>query len=648
MNRKFIFLVIACGNMIAASAQTLFTYGNYAADAKDFLRAYNKNNSAAVTNKAKSISDYLDLYIKSKLKVREAYDRGYDTLAHIKMEVENLRTQIAENYMTDPEIMNRLEKEAFQRSQKDIRTAHFFIAFKNSSGFIDTLAAQKKSDEIIQKLQKGEDFLLLAKQFSDDPNAKLNNGELGYITVFTLPYEFENAIYNTPVGKYSLPVRSKIGYHIFKNLGERKSVGKMKAQQILLATPPGADEATKKQLANLADSLYKRLLAGDEFGLLAKSFSNDYISAANNGTMPDIGVGQYDAVFEKALWSLAKDGAFSKPFQTTHGWHIVKRIAVKPTVTDAGNKDFKQELQQKIMADSRWRASKDFVYKQVTEKAGVKKFMYDDAALWAMSDSLLDRRPMREIGLTITSATPLFSIGKEVYDVAAWINYANTYRFRQDGTGAKPHDQVREEWMQYAMFNYYKNHLEDFNEEFRSQMAEFKDGNLFFEVMQQEVWNKAQADTVALLALYNKNKKEYTWKQSADVVIFFCSDQAIAKTVYDKVKANPAEWRKVVDMYSEKVLADSARYEWSQIPNLNKTLPRAGMITAPLLNATDNTASFAYIVNAYPQTSQRSFNEAKGLVINDYQALLEKEWDEVLRKKYPVVIDQKVLRDISK
>ncbi len=300
------------------------------------------------------------------------------------------------------------------------------------------------------------------------------------------------------------------------------------------------------------------------------------------------------------------------------------------------------------MADSRWRASKDFVYKQVTEKAGVKKFMYDDAALWALSDSLLDRRPMREIGRTISSATPLFSISKVVYDAAAWINYAGTYRFRQDGTGAKPHEQVREEWMQYAMFNYYKKHLEDFNEEFRSQMAEFKDGNLFFEVMQQEVWNKAQTDTVALLALYNKNKKEYTWKQSADVVIFFCSDQAIAKTVYDKVKANPAEWRKVVDMYSEKVLADSARYEWSQIPNLNKMLPRAGMITTPLLNATDNTASFAYIVNAYPQTSQRSFNEAKGLVINDYQAMLEKDWDEALRKKYPVVIDQKVLSDISK
>lgn len=650
MNRKNLFLLLTAfsGSIITTSAQTLFTYGKHTADAKDFMRAYNKNNSVVTVNKAKSVSDYLDLYIKSKLKVQEAYDRRYDTLAHIKMEVENLRAQIAENYMTDPEIMNRLEKEAFQRSQKDIRVAHIFIAVKNASGFVDTAAAQKKRDELLQKLLKGEDFLQLAKQFSDDPAAKTNSGELGYITVFTLPYEFENAIYTTTAGKYSAPIRSKIGYHIFKNLGERKAVGKMRAQQILLAYPPDADDMVKRKLAGLADSLHKRLQAGDDFSTLAKTFSNDYISAASNGTMPDIGVGQYDPFFEKVLWSLTKDGAYSKPFQTSHGWHIVKRVAVKPVITDAENKDFKQELQQKIKADARWRASKDFVYNQVKEKAGVKIFSYNDDALWAMTDSLLDRRPMREIGKTINASTTLFSIGNELYDAAAWIKYAATYRFRQDGTGAKPHSQVREEWIQYAMTEYYKKHLEDFNDEFRYQMAEFKDGNLFFEIMQQEVWNKAQADTVALQALYNKNKKEYNWKQSADVVIFFCSDQSIAKTVYEKIKANPSDWKKVVEMYSEKVLADSSRYEWSQIPNLNKMVPKAGMLTTPVMNNTDNTASFAYIVNSYPQTSPRSFNEAKGLVINDYQAELEKQWDDALRKKYPVTIDQKILNEISK
>ena len=80
--------IIALCSIITASAQTLFTYGKYTADAKDFLRAYNKNNTQPATNKAKAISDYLDLYINSRLKIREAYERGYDTLPQIKTEVE--------------------------------------------------------------------------------------------------------------------------------------------------------------------------------------------------------------------------------------------------------------------------------------------------------------------------------------------------------------------------------------------------------------------------------------------------------------------------------------------------------------------------------------------------------------------------------
>ena len=131
----------------------------------------------------------------------------------------------------------------------------------------------------------------------------------------------------------------------------------------------------------------------------------------------------------------------------------------------------------------------------------------DDAALWNMSDSVLDLKPMLPIGRTIIATTPLFSIGDSIYDATAWVNYANLYRFKQDGTGPKPHAQVREEWVQFAMTNYYKDHLENFNDEFKKQMIEFTDGNLFFEIMQQEVWNKAQNDSAALLALYEKNKK---------------------------------------------------------------------------------------------------------------------------------------------
>jgi len=431
MNKKIQLLIIACISMLAASAQTLFTYGKYSVDAKDFLKAYNKNNTQPVVNKAKAISDYLDLYINSRLKVREAYDRKYDTLPQIKAEVENLRTQISENYMNDPTMITRMQQEAFDRSQKDIQVAHIFISFKSTTRFMDTAGARLKKDEVLSRLKKGEDFLQVAQQLSDDPEAKNNKGNLGFITVFTLPYEFENAIYATPVGKYTLAIPSKIGYHIFKNLQERKAVGKIKAQQILLAIPPGADDAAKKQVALLADSLYKRIMAGDNFNRLAADFSNDYVTANAGGIMPDAGIGQYDPAFEKVLWSLPKDGAVSKPFLTTHGWHIVKRNSLKPVVTDINNKSNLSDLQTKIMADARWKSSKDFIYKKVIEKAGLTKYPYDEKAMREMTDSVLDLRPMTDLGKTIIATTPMFKIGETTYNATNWVNYANTYRYNR-------------------------------------------------------------------------------------------------------------------------------------------------------------------------------------------------------------------------
>ena len=138
-------------------------------------------------------------------------------------------------------------------------------------------------------------------------------------------------------------------------------------------------------------------MAGDNFNRLASAFSNDYITAANGGNMPDISVGQYDPVFEKVLWSLSKDGAVSKPFLTSHGWHIVKRISLKPVVTDINNKTNMQELLSKIMADNRWKTSRDFIYKRVMEKAGLKNHPYNEAAMRAMTDSVLDQKPMTDL-----------------------------------------------------------------------------------------------------------------------------------------------------------------------------------------------------------------------------------------------------------
>lgn len=642
MKKYWLAAIIICFLSLPAFSQTLFTYGKYKTDASEFLRAFNKNNQQPAANRGTAIREYLDLYINSRLKIRQAYDKGYDTLPQIKAEVDNLRSQIVENYMSDPKANERLAKEAFQRSLKDIHVAHIFIAEDPNS---DTASARRKLGEVEKRLAKGEDFLAVAQEFSNDPSVRENKGDINYITVFTLPYEFESIIYNTPVGKYSKPYHSKAGFHIFKNLGERKALGKAKIQQILVAIPPNADELTKRKEARLADSIYQRLVAGDNIATLATTYSNDVLSAAAGGNVPDISVGQFEPAFEKLIWSM-KDGSLNKPYLSANGYHIIRKIGVTPVITDPNNKTNLENLKQRVLLDERWKTARDFIYENV-KRSGFQKYSYSDAALWALSDSLLDLKPAG-VGRSMNQESPLFKIKDSVFKVSDWINYAQMNRYRSDRNGLKPYPGLMDEFLKNTMYQYYHDHLEDYNEEFRNQMNEFRDGNLFFEIMQQEVWNKAQADSLALVALYEKNKANYNWKPSSEAVIFFCSDQNIAKTLSDQIKKNPGGWKKLAESMNEKVLADSGRYEWSQLPGVGKNGPKAGEITPVTVNTADNTASFSYIMKVYPQAAPRSFNDAKGLVMNDYQSILEEEWIKELRKKYPVTVDQKVLTQIAK
>ena len=628
---------------LTTTAQTLFTYGNQQVSTQEFLRAYNKNNTQPVANKKQVMKDYLELYINSRLKIREAYELGYDTLPQIRSEVSNLRNQIVENYMSDPETMRKLIAEAFARSQKDVHVGHIFIPIQN----LDTPAAYSLAQSVYNRLQKGEDFGKLAQDLSQAPNAKADKGDIGWITVFTLPYAFENAIYTLAPSKISTPVRSKAGYHIFKNLGERKALGKMKARQILIAIPPGTDEAGKKQLARKADSIYKRIVAGEDFAKLASTVSNDYLTAVTGGSMPDFGVGQYEPAFESKVWALKKDNEVSKPFETSHGFHIVKRLSIVPVVTDPANKINEQDLKSKVNQDQRWKTSRDVIFNKVVKQAGLKRNDFDNASLWVYTDSMLDRKPLG-IGKTFTPVTALYKLGDTVITAENWTGYAAMNRFRQDGTGRRLYEDVMNDYVQNFVFSYYRSHLEQFNEEFRNQMNEFKDGNLFFEIMQQEIWNRAQTDSAELIALYEKNKSKYSWNKSADAVLFYVADDASAKTLHAQLKKDPRRWKELAESMMEKVVADSARFEWTQIPNKNKMALTNGMITTPVLNPTDNSTSFAYVIKVYTEPMPRSFNEAKGLVINDYQALLEEKWLAKLKAKYPVTVDWKVFDSIAK
>jgi peptidyl-prolyl cis-trans isomerase SurA len=105
-------------------------------------------------------------------------------------------------------------------------------------------------------------------------------------------------------------------------------------------------------------------------------------------------------------------------------------------------------------------------------------------------------------------------------------------------------------------------------------------------------------------------------------------------------------WRIDADSMGAAIQADSGRYELAQIPGTSFSAPAAGTFTEFTGNKADNTVSFAYILTVYNSREPRSFHDARGFVINDYQGWMEEQWVEGLRKQYPVKVDEQVFKTL--
>ena len=121
---------------------------------------------------------YLDLYIKFKLKVREAEELGYDTLPKFINELEGYRKQLAQPYLTDKEVTEGLIKEAYERMKQDVKASHILVQVGENAAATDTLEAYNKVMKARKRILSGEDFAKVAKEISTDPSAKKNGGNL--------------------------------------------------------------------------------------------------------------------------------------------------------------------------------------------------------------------------------------------------------------------------------------------------------------------------------------------------------------------------------------------------------------------------------------------------------------------------------------
>jgi peptidyl-prolyl cis-trans isomerase SurA len=240
----------------------LMTVAGRGVQAGEFVRMYNKSLDPAYKT---DISTYLEQFIDFKLKVADAISQGYDTTRAFREELNGYRNQLAQSYLTDPDIKEKLLQKAYQRSLLEVNASHILVSCPPNASPEDTLKAYKKAIDIRERITEGEPFEQVAKATSDDKSVLTNNGNLGYFTVFQMITPFEEAAYTLKPGSISMPVRTPYGYHIIKVNDRQPSKGKILVAHIMKAAPPGSDEKTVKQAEAEINKVYAQLKSGSSF-----------------------------------------------------------------------------------------------------------------------------------------------------------------------------------------------------------------------------------------------------------------------------------------------------------------------------------------------------------------------------------------------
>lgn len=660
MKKLGIVAVLFTSLLVLKAQQTdpvLLKIDNKPVTLSEFDAIFKKNNTKETVITEESVNEYLDLYIKFKLKVREAELMGLDTTPAFKQELEGYRRQLIQPYLTDKEVTESLIAEAYERMKYDVNASHILVNVDQNALPKDTLMAYNQALKIRDRILKGEDFGTVAVETSNDPSAKNNKGNLGYFNALHMVYPFESATYNLKVGEISMPVRTRFGYHIIKLNNKRDARSTIKVAHIMIQGSKELDEETLKNKKQKIDEIYSKVMSDKtQFGELAQQFSDDKGSAARNGELPPFSTGKMVPEFEETAFALKNDGDISEPIQTSYGWHIIKRIELTPL---GSYENLYNEIKSKVSRDSRSNKSQEAVINKIKSENNFKEYLVKRDEFYKVVNA--DEYAKGEWTADKAKKLTKLMFGFYAKD-GQKIEYTQA-DFAKLLEENKPKIKPNAEFSIIAEINrLYKNVLEEkalafkedrlpiTNIEYKLLYQEYRDGILLFNLTDQKVWSKAISDTAGLEEFFKNNQSKYMWNRRAEATVYKCSDEATANAlekVLTKKSKNTVSNDELLKMFNKESQLTLTINEGKFEKGENNSVDANEWIKGKIYKVKSTKGvDLVKIINVL-ETEPKKLNEVKGLVTSDYQNHLEKQWVEELRGKYKVEVNKEVLKQVK-
>ncbi len=622
----------------AAKDPVLMTVNGNPVPVSEFEYLYNKNSQQQLA--AQPVDEYLDLFEVYKLKVADAKAAGIDTTASFKKDMEGYRRDLAKPHLTDSAFINNMAKETYDRSREEVEATHIMIMKSDLTGKGRVLL-----DSLRTLALNGADFGDLAVEYSEDRSAKNNRGYYGYIPTGIFPLEFEKTAYSLKDGEISQVIESPFAYHILKGGKRRPARGQVLVSHIMKMVPPGSSAEDEAKIKAKVDSLYEIVSANPQlFAEIARSNSEDPGSASKGGELPWFGTGRMVPEFDAASFAM-NVGEISKPVRSSYGWHIIYK-------RDAKGPESYEEVKQGVIRqlgnpqDERFRLNRENTTARLAKKHKGKINDKTIALLKERTANGADSVFYVECLTGDLSMLPVLSIGKKTYPVKEFIKSMRNQPIAEGERVAKILDNNSNNFLYNKLIETEEDWLDANNADYHNLLNEYREGSLLYEASVEKVWDRAAKDTEGLKAYFDNNKKNYAWSAPHVKGILV---QAKNDSVADVVRKRMAEM-------SNDTIVPAIRKEFKGLATAERVLVEEGqnamvdniIFGAPAVTPSVSAYEVYFLWEPKVLTEPEEVSDVRGLVTGDYQNELERQWVEDLKSRYPVVVDDKVLKKLRK
>jgi peptidyl-prolyl cis-trans isomerase SurA len=645
-------VAILLGVLIAGCAgsnpNVVARIGNDPLTLEDFEEQYAKNNGGwekAVTSTMEDRERFLDLLVKFRLKVRQAYDTGLLADSSVRSELDGYEVTVASAYMIDKEIVEPRIREMYDRKRDELRASHILIRLEANALPKDTLEAYNKVMKVLGMIPKYS-FDTLAVTYSEDQSVSFNRGDLGFFSVGRMIPEFEDAVYSLKVGEITpVPIRTQFGYHIIKLIDRQRNRGAVRVSHILRRFKDDRSDTTAVE--DSTRIIYNLVRGGADFAEAAKRYSQDPGSSVNGGD-----IGYYDRervppAVAQIFFSTPRDSV-APPLLMSYGYHIFKITAFTetPKFQDA-EKDLRQQYQQ-----TRYNADYTRFAKSLLKEY---RLTLDSAAILELCRSL-DTTKSPGSSTWADTLTPqfrqrtLFACNDRKYTVNDFVDHVNmTSEFRTMMLHPGSVQYMIERMSEGKIVEEHARQVPKRYPAFSKLLREYQDGILLYRIEQDEVWKKVVVNDSLLKTFYDSTKSNYRWPYRVNFAEIFVTSDSVAKIAYGEVRSGK-DFRDVAERYTMRSGYKEKKGEWGWTPTVeNEISRRAALMKVDSVSAPFESSEGWSVVKVLGRDSARTktFEEAKPELMSAYQEhaskLRQDQWVSELKQRYPVELYREML-----